>query len=62
MEKVKSRLYEVKDAKKQTIFDYTVEYPLEKYDILYNEISQMWFSQSLWRRLFVSSIWKPIIC
>lgn len=39
MEQVKSRLYEVTDAKKQTIFDYAIEYLLEKYDILYNEIS-----------------------
>ncbi|WP_047420277.1 VapE domain-containing protein [Cellulophaga sp. Hel_I_12] len=32
-------LYHVKDAKKKTIYDYTMEYLEGKYDITYNEIS-----------------------
>ena len=34
-----NRLYNVKDAKKKTIYDYTIEYLEGKYDIMYNEIS-----------------------
>jgi len=34
-----NKLYLVKDAKKKTIYDYTLEYLESKYDILYNEIS-----------------------
>ncbi|SHE40280.1 Virulence-associated protein E [Arenibacter palladensis] len=33
------QLYKVKDAKKKTIYDYTIEYLEGKYDIMYNEIS-----------------------
>ncbi|WP_261375097.1 hypothetical protein [Maribacter sp. MAR_2009_72] len=33
------RLYHVKDAKKKTIYDYTMEYLESKYDITFNEIS-----------------------
>jgi len=33
------KLYHVKDAKKKTIYDYTMEYLEAKYDITYNEIS-----------------------
>lgn len=32
-------LYTVRDPKKKTIYDYTHEYLIEKYDIMYNEIS-----------------------
>jgi len=32
-------LYQVKDAKKKTVYDYTMEYLEAKYDITYNEIS-----------------------
>ncbi|MCK5443304.1 MAG: virulence-associated E family protein [Maribacter sp.] len=32
-------LYHVKDAKKKTVYDYTMEYLEAKYDITYNEIS-----------------------
>lgn len=39
MVKDKSTLYQVKDVKKQTIYDYAFEYLIDKYDILYNEIS-----------------------
>jgi len=34
-----NKLYLAKDAKKKTIYDYTLEYLESKYDILYNEIS-----------------------
>ena len=33
------QLYKVKDAKKKTIYDYTIEYLEGKYNIMYNEIS-----------------------
>lgn len=33
------QLYKVKDAKKKTIYDYTIEYLERKYNIMYNEIS-----------------------
>jgi hypothetical protein len=33
------QLYKVRDAKKKTIYDYTIEYLEGKYDIMYNEIS-----------------------
>ena len=33
------KLYQVSDPKKKTVYDYTIEYLFEKYDILYNEIS-----------------------
>lgn len=39
MENKKSTLYHVKDPKKKTVYDYTIEYLFAKYDILYNEIS-----------------------
>ena len=32
-------LYQVRNAKKKTVFDYTMEYLEAKYDISYNEIS-----------------------
>ena len=35
----RGQLYKVKDAKKKTIYDYTIEYLEGKYDIMYNEIS-----------------------
>ncbi|MDO6516566.1 VapE domain-containing protein [Zobellia uliginosa] len=35
----KKGLYHVKDPKKKTIYDYTYDYLVEKYDIMYNEIS-----------------------
>ena len=34
-----NKLYHVADPKKKTVYDYTIEYLFEKYDILYNEIS-----------------------
>ncbi|SDB58910.1 Virulence-associated protein E [Flavobacteriaceae bacterium MAR_2010_188] len=34
-----NKLYEVKDAKKKTVYDYTMEYLEDKYSIVYNEIS-----------------------
>lgn len=39
MKTIHSQLYTVTDPKKKTIYDYTIEYLLEKYDIYYNEIS-----------------------
>lgn len=33
------QLYHIKDAKKKTIYDYTMEYLESGYDISYNEIS-----------------------
>jgi predicted P-loop ATPase len=39
MKAIPSQLYTVTDPKKKTIYDYTIEYLLEKYDIYYNEIS-----------------------
>ncbi|WP_026811100.1 hypothetical protein [Arenibacter latericius] len=35
----RGQLYKVEDAKKKTIYDYTIEYLEGKYDIMYNEIS-----------------------
>lgn len=32
-------LYQVRDAKRKTVYDYTIEYLAAKYDIAYNEIS-----------------------
>src|SRR5690606_18613772 len=37
--KHEGNLYFVKDSKKKTVFDYTMEYLEAKYDIMYNEIS-----------------------
>lgn len=34
-----TKLYQVEDPKKKTVYDYAIEYLFAKYDILYNEIS-----------------------
>ncbi len=53
-------LYHVKDAKKKTIYDYTMEYLEGKYDITYNEIShdfQIAFKNSKeWHYLNLNSL------
>lgn len=54
------QLYKVKDAKKKTIYDYTIEYLEGKYDIMYNEIShdfQISFKQRAeWSYLNLNSL------
>jgi hypothetical protein len=39
MKKVESKLYQVSEQKKKTIYDFVDEYVSEKYDIRFNEIS-----------------------
>ncbi|SFF85957.1 hypothetical protein SAMN04488033_111124 [Salegentibacter agarivorans] len=39
MEKFESKLYQVSEQKKKTIYDAVEEYVSEKYDIRFNEIS-----------------------
>lgn len=53
-------LYHVKDPKKKTVYDYTMEYLEDKYDITYNEIShdfQIGFKGSReWKYLNMNSL------
>lgn len=54
------QLYHVKDAKKKTVYDYTMEYLESKYDITFNEIShdfQIAFRDSMeWQYLNLNSL------
>ncbi|WP_136469007.1 VapE domain-containing protein [Flagellimonas onchidii] len=56
----KQDLYNVKDPKKKTIYDYTMEYLETKYDLMYNEIShdfQIAFKDSRnWHYLNLNSL------
>ncbi|WP_298506912.1 VapE domain-containing protein [uncultured Maribacter sp.] len=56
----KQDLYNVKDPKKKTIYDYTMEYLETKYDVMYNEIShdfQIAFKDSRnWHYLNLNSL------
>lgn len=58
--KHEGNLYFVKDSKKKTVFDYTMEYLEAKYDIMYNEIShdfQIAFKDSReWHYLNLNSL------
>lgn len=53
-------LYHVKDPKKKTIYDYTIEYLDEKYNIMYNEISHDFqisvLNQKNWHYLNLNSL------
>ncbi|MFS4456075.1 VapE domain-containing protein [Maribacter sp. 2304DJ31-5] len=56
----KKGLYHVKDPKKKTIYDYTIEYLDEKYNIMYNEISHDFqisvLNQKSWHYLNLNSL------
>ena len=56
----KKGLYQVKDPKKKTIYDYTIEYLDEKYNIMYNEISHDFqisvINQKNWHYLNLNSL------